>query len=111
MRQLSEFESDLTVRIDELETAIRNHRDQKGDDRCWLDDVEIYKVLPEGVADADLRLHCPKEMLENCKKYLAHRQNPEVPYISPQREIEKLEKENERLRAEVKNLTKYLEEK
>lgn len=28
-----------------LESAIRKHRDQRGDDRCWLDDEELYKTL------------------------------------------------------------------
>jgi len=80
----------LRDRINELENAIRKHRDQKGDDRCWLDDIELYKILPEGLSDSDQRLHCPEEMLENCKKYIASRQPEGQAYISPQREIEKL---------------------
>lgn len=101
MQLPTRLEINLSARVYELETAIRNHRDQKGDDRCWLDDLELYKILPEGVADADLRLHCPKEMLENCKKYIKSRQNPEVPYISPQREIEKLKETIKELKEEI----------
>jgi hypothetical protein len=31
-----------------LQAAIRAHRDQHGDDRCWQDDHTLYAVLPEG---------------------------------------------------------------
>lgn len=33
-------------RIEVLEAAIRKHRDQRLDDRSWMDD-ELYEVLPE----------------------------------------------------------------
>lgn len=55
-----------------LKDAIRNHRDQKSDDRCWLDDQELYKVLGDGnlgdncVGDKD-------QMLKNCERYLINR--------------------------------------
>jgi hypothetical protein len=77
-------------RIRELEAAIRLHRDQKGDDRCWIDDLSLYSVLPEGCANADLRLHTPEEMLANCKRFIASRQPDTEAYVSPQREIESL---------------------
>jgi hypothetical protein len=28
--------------------AVREHRDQRGDDRCWRDDRKLYASLPEG---------------------------------------------------------------
>lgn len=77
--------------IKSLRDAIRKHRDQRGDDRCWLDDQELYKVLPEGIGDADTRLCTPDIMLENCKRFIASRHNPAIPYISPQRQIDGLE--------------------
>lgn len=73
---------------EKLATAIRKHRDQKGDDRCYLDDYELYAALPEGFTPPPYDT-CIE--LENCKKYIASRQDPNVHYISPQREIEKLE--------------------
>ena len=39
-----------------------------------------------------------KEMLENCKRYIASCHDPRVQYTSPQRRIEELEAEVEQLR-------------
>jgi hypothetical protein len=78
-----------------LEAAIRKHRDERGDDRCWKDDEELYQVLSEGYTpperDTAVELH-------NCEKFIACRQNPATVYVSPQRRIEELLQENERLR-------------
>ena len=70
------------------ESAIRKHRDQRGDDRCWMDDEELYKVLPEGFTPP------PRDTtveLKNCERYIASRQAPQSVYVSPQREIERLQ--------------------
>lgn len=80
-------------RVLQLETAIRNHRDQRGDDRCWIDDVELYALLPEGKGNSDLSLCHPDEMIENCKRYISARQDPSLVYISSQRKIEELEQQ------------------
>lgn len=92
--------TELEAKVARYETAIRKHRDQRGDDRCYLDDDELYAELPEGKAGADTRLCEPEVMLENCRRYIAHRHNPALPYISPERELEALraELEKERLR-------------
>lgn len=82
--------------IEKLLAAIRKHRDEKGDDRCWLDDVELYRALPEGAVEVDLRLHEPEAMLANCRRFIANRHDPSVPYVSPQRRIEELEAEVKR---------------
>lgn len=79
------------LEIERLRNAIRAHRDQRGDDRCYLDDDVLYAVLPEGRGLADTRLHDPAVMLANCRRYIAHRHDPSVPYISPQRHIESVE--------------------
>lgn len=81
--------------------AIRAHRDQRGDDRCFLDDDALYAVLPEGKANADTRLCEPDVMLANCRRYIEQRHDPALPYVSTQREIERLE-------AEVRALKKAL---
>jgi hypothetical protein len=75
---------------DRLRAAIRTHRDQRGDDRCWLDDEELYRALPEG--------HTPPARdsaveLALCEKFIACRHNPATEYVSPQRRIEELEAE------------------
>lgn len=77
--------------VDLLLAAIRKHRDQRGDDRCWMDDQELYEVLPEGLGGADLRLCGAVEMLKNCTRFVASRHDPAQPYISSQRRIEELE--------------------
>lgn len=60
-------------RIEELETAIRTHRDQRGDDRCWLDDVELYAVLHED-KQPFFALPAKQEFLGNCARYWECRQ-------------------------------------
>lgn len=61
------------ARIAQLETAIQKHRDQRGDDRCWLDDLELYAVLGDG-AEADLTLPPREEFLGNCARFFECRQ-------------------------------------
>jgi hypothetical protein len=60
---------DARNEVMKLRNAIRRHRDQKGDDNCWLDDYEyLYKLLPEKIKcnpelpDKDL-------MMYNCSRY------------------------------------------
>lgn len=83
-------------RVEFYESAIRKHHDYRGDDRCWMDDEELYKTLPEGYTppkrDTCVELH-------NCNKYIACRQNPATTYVSPEREIERLQAEVKRLEA------------
>ncbi len=62
--------------VERLQTAIRNHRDQKGDDRCWLDDAELYKVLPEGPQPLN-QVPPEAEFLANCARYHKSRTVPE----------------------------------
>ncbi len=81
--------------LEKLQDAIRKHRDQRGDDRCWRDDEELYKVLPEG--------HTPPERdtsveLKNCQEFINSRQHPGTKYVSPEREIETLRKERDEAR-------------
>lgn len=37
----------LIKEIVKLRAQIRSHRDAKGNDRCWENDVALYKLLPE----------------------------------------------------------------
>jgi len=54
------------ARVGALEASILKHRDQRGDDRCWLDDLELYKLVG-GTADNSLP---PKEkFLANCARF------------------------------------------
>lgn len=85
----------LLLRVGALEAAIRQHRDERGDDRCHADDGRLYAVLPEG----DTRpSHETAVTLENCARYIECRQAGRE-YVSPQRRIEELEAESARLTA------------
>ena len=68
--------NNLIAEVLKLRKAIRNHRDQKGDDRCWMDDIELYKTLPEGVADADLSLLSDDQFKRNCDLFVKNRKRP-----------------------------------
>lgn len=76
-----------TEENERLAQAIREHRDARGDDRCWLDDETLYASLPEGFKpperDASVELNL-------CRRYIESRHNPATVYVSPQREIESL---------------------
>lgn len=78
---------DLHVRIRELEDAIRAHRDARGDDRCWLDDETLYRVLPEGYQPPSRDTAVE---LDRCRQFIACRRHPATEYVSPEREIERL---------------------
>lgn len=78
-----------------LENAIRKHRDQKGDDRCWMDDEELYRMLPEGYEPGKRDTSVE---LANCQRFMACRQNPKTEYVSPQREIDRLRDELQKIR-------------
>ena len=90
----------LKQRVKRYEEAIRKHKDQKGDDRCWMDDEELYSVLPEGYIRPE-RDSCVE--LELCKKFIKSRHNPNIEYVSPEREIEKLKKEIEESKDKIRN--------
>jgi hypothetical protein len=79
-----------------LEGAVRRHRDQRGDDRCWMDDEELYRALPEGYTPP---ARDSAVELKLCEQYIACRHNPATQYVSPQRRIEELEAELARLKA------------
>lgn len=88
--ELSKALAEMTKRAIAAENAIRKHRDQRGDDRCWMDDEELYRILPEGyeppIRDSAVELR-------NCQRFIDCRSNPSTEYVSPQRRIEELERE------------------
>jgi hypothetical protein len=59
-------------RLERLRSAIRFHRDQAGDDRCWLDDYILYRELPDS-APEPASLPNAKEMFERCSRYFNQR--------------------------------------
>lgn len=65
VRPLSFVESE-NIRLKE---AIRKHRDQKGDDRCWMDDQELYAELRDGNL-GDNTVGDQSAMLRNCQRFV-----------------------------------------
>lgn len=78
---------DAADRCEELEAAIRKHMNMRGDDRCYIDDHELYTVLPEGDTRPENEIAVT---IENCQSYIDCRQQGRE-YVSPQRRIEELE--------------------
>lgn len=74
--------------VERLRAAIRKHRDYRGDDRCYEDDGELYRVLPEGYNPVALDTSID---LNQCALFKFCRANPATKYTSPQRRIEVLE--------------------
>lgn len=97
----SEFNSLLadSERAERLEKAIKDHRSQKLDDRCWLDDQKLYESLGDGIP-GDNSAPSMEKMLSNCKRYLERRCNPQEQWKSYQ----ELEKENAELRKDKERL-------
>lgn len=77
----------LNSELERLRAGIREHRDTKGDDRCWRDDEALYKLLPEGFTPPAIDSAVE---LERCRQFIASRQHPATLYISPERRIELL---------------------
>jgi hypothetical protein len=63
----------LRKEITQLRNAIREHRNEKGHGRCWLDDQRLYAVLPEN-QKANFSLPARDEFLANCAAYWQERQ-------------------------------------
>ncbi|MDP3725869.1 MAG: hypothetical protein Q8R36_01590 [bacterium] len=66
----------LKKEILELRSVIREHRDQIGDDRCWINDLRIYKAVPD---NAPIITNLPpKEIfVGHCSHFWDTRQCPE----------------------------------
>jgi hypothetical protein len=69
-------EEQLRAEVKKLRGVIRYHRDQKGDDRCWVDDLRLYEILPEGAEGYDPTLPPEDVFLDNCKRFCRSRQTP-----------------------------------
>lgn len=67
LREMSEQQ--LMGEVMKLREGIRKHRDQKGDENCWLDDqFYLYELLPEKI-NADPQLPDKELMMVNCSRY------------------------------------------
>jgi hypothetical protein len=84
-----------TAEVERLRNVIRKHRDTRGDDKCFLDDAELYM---DGLPEGDTRpLRDSAVTIENCLRFINSRMDPQREYVSPEREIERLRSEQARL--------------
>lgn len=63
---------DLKAEIRRLRAAIRDHRDQRADDRCVEDDDRLYAALGDGIK-CDRRVGDKAQMLKNCERFIRRR--------------------------------------
>lgn len=54
--------------MDKYITAIKKHRDAKGNDRCWENDLELYKVLGEPALEHIMPSR--EEFTRQCREYI-----------------------------------------
>lgn len=57
---------------DRLAAAIHEHRKQKADDRCVMDDDLLYEALGDGIK-CDRSVGSKEEMLKNCARFIERR--------------------------------------
>lgn len=88
--QLVEEFNGMREKYNALLAGVRRHRDERGDDRCWMDDEVLYRLLPEGY---DPPARDTSVEIQNCERFILCRRNPETEYVSPQRRIEELEQQ------------------
>lgn len=86
--RLTEEKRKLEERVNDLETAIRSHKDNYGDDLCWLNDKKLWILLPE-YKEEDLlnisnSLPQKDEFLSNCSRYHESRREG-IKYIAIQK--------------------------
>ncbi len=68
--------SKLQQRIDELEAAIKEHAAQREDDRCFLDDLKLYKLV--GIDNHPGLSMSEEQFLSNCRRYWKCQQTGEA---------------------------------
>lgn len=64
---------------DEYKQAIKVHRSQRLDDRCWIDDYDLYAVLGDEPHEVDTRLPPKEEFMQNCARFHECRQLTATP--------------------------------
>lgn len=68
---------ELLARVRKLEQAIREHRDSKGHDRCWLTDRTLYQVLGEPIPDPEMPER--EQFLAGCRAFVDGQPDPLPP--------------------------------
>jgi hypothetical protein len=82
---------------EKLRAAIREHRDEGEDNRCWIDDYKLYQALGEPVPENVTALPMTEEFRESCRRFEERRRCPLDKYPPGRMTIAELEAEVERL--------------
>lgn len=98
--------SDMFKKYAELRIAVKEHRDARGDDRCWLDDIELYRALGEEVPKPMmLALPNREAFFTRCTEYYKNRQSPGCrPWIT----VEALQTRIDELESYIKKVLNLL---
>lgn len=63
------YRAKLKKRITELENAIRHHMNQKGNDACWENDLELWKHIDPTIKYPHEQLPSKADFLAKCAVY------------------------------------------
>jgi hypothetical protein len=63
----------LAREVQRLRAGIRAHQSQTGHSLCWLNDIELWKLLDADAEYPHTTLPVRDEFMENCKRYYASR--------------------------------------
>lgn len=86
-----------------LREGIEKHRDQKGDDRCWLDDQELYAIVdPDIKVEGSLPPRC--DFLASCERFWEQRQSTSDTFALDHPTIGQMERTIKRLRERLEFL-------
>lgn len=66
----------LRAELLDIRRDIRWHRDQVGDDRCWLDDLKLYTHIPGYLEPYANGMQSRRSFMMLCKRFYENRQNP-----------------------------------
>ncbi len=67
---------ELLIAVRHRRALIRWHREQRGDDRCWLDDWVVHLALSDTQSEP---AKLPEEAMQLCEEFFERRQAPEDP--------------------------------
>ena len=68
--------TELVATLEVIRAAVREHRDQIGDYRCWVDDEVLYhRILPE-LSGVQPTVPPASEFIRLCESYFNRRQDP-----------------------------------
>lgn len=79
---MTKTQDTLLEEVRRSRTAIREHRDQMGDYRCWVDDEVLYHLTLPELKDLSPELPDLSEFMRRCEAYHTNRQDPSEPEAS-----------------------------